>query len=227
MVKSSIFGRALNLLQERSIYLPGLGLVAVPENVRLDGVEAAHLGRLDELIPHLGRAPWVVDGAGEEEVPLAVDHEGALVVGDDGALLREGPLRRGAREEQRGGEERRRHRGRDAGGHPNLRRARGGALLRGGNGQRRRRVGWGGAGWGWRRRGRGRGGGGGGRRFEGREGRCAGVAARQWRVAGGHARLAPELAAILPTTCSVWPRAHEVDDDEAEELLIFFSIFNF
>lgn len=96
MVKSSIFGRALNLLQERSIYLPGLGLVAVPENVRLDGVEAAHLGRLDELIPHLGRAPWVVDGAGEEEVPLAVDHEGALVVGDDGALLREGPLRRGA-----------------------------------------------------------------------------------------------------------------------------------
>ena len=43
-----------------------------------------------------------MDGAGEEEVPLAVDHEGARVVGDDGALLREGPRRRRpSREEDR------------------------------------------------------------------------------------------------------------------------------
>lgn len=43
-----------------------------------------------------------MDGTGEEEVPLAVDHERAPVVGDDAALLREGPLcRRPSREEER------------------------------------------------------------------------------------------------------------------------------
>ena len=51
---------------------------------------------------YLRRAPGVVDGAGEEEVPLAVDQERARIVGDDAALLREGPLRRRpSREEER------------------------------------------------------------------------------------------------------------------------------
>jgi hypothetical protein len=55
-----------------------------------------------EVGMYLRRAPGVVDGAGEEEVPLAVDQEGALVVGDDGALLREFPLgRRPSRQEER------------------------------------------------------------------------------------------------------------------------------
>lgn len=43
-----------------------------------------------------------MDGAGEEEVPLAVDHERAPVVGDDASILREAPLRlRPSRKEDR------------------------------------------------------------------------------------------------------------------------------
>jgi hypothetical protein len=49
---------------------------------------------------YLRRAPRVVDGAGEEEVPLAVDHERAPIVGDDAAFLREAPLRRRPSREQ-------------------------------------------------------------------------------------------------------------------------------
>ena len=73
-----------------------LRLVDVPEDVALDDVEAALLGLGDEVGPHVRRAPRVVDGAGEEDLPAAVDHERAAVVGDDGALLGELPRRRGA-----------------------------------------------------------------------------------------------------------------------------------
>lgn len=88
-----------------------LGLVDVPEDVALDGVEAALLGLGDEVGPHVRRAPRVVDGPGEEDLPAAVDHERAAVVGDHGALLGEPPRRRGA-----GRHERERESGRHGGG---------------------------------------------------------------------------------------------------------------
>ena len=86
-------------------YLSLLGLVDVPEDVGLDGVEPALLGLGDELRPHVRRAPRVVDGPGEEDLPAAVDHERAPVVADHGAVLGQLPRRRGA------GGERRRQRG--------------------------------------------------------------------------------------------------------------------
>lgn len=111
------------------IVLAGLGLVGVPEDVGLDGVEAAVLGGLEQLVPHVGGAARVVDGAGEEEVPPAVDQEGALVVGDDARLLRQGPLGRLRRaREERGGDRQKERRG---GGHVSQRS--GGGLLECGN----------------------------------------------------------------------------------------------
>uniref|UniRef100_A0A0A9AF63 Uncharacterized protein n=1 Tax=Arundo donax TaxID=35708 RepID=A0A0A9AF63_ARUDO len=56
------------------------GFVDVPEDVRLDDVQAAVLGLLDQPRPHVGGAPRVVDGAGDEHAPHAVDDQSAVVV---------------------------------------------------------------------------------------------------------------------------------------------------
>jgi hypothetical protein len=106
-----------------SPYLTLLGLVDVPEHVGLDGVEPALLGLGDELRPHVRRAPRVVDGPGEEDFPVAVDHERAAVVADHGAVPGPLPLGRGAggeRQGQRGDRDERRRGEPDAVGHVHM-----------------------------------------------------------------------------------------------------------
>lgn len=95
----------------------------VPEDVGLDAVEPALLGLGDELGPHVRRAPRVVDGPGEEDLPLAVDQERAAVVGDHGAVLGQLPLGRGAGNQRGGGgdhDEQRRRGEPDAVGHVDM-----------------------------------------------------------------------------------------------------------
>ena len=62
------------------VVLALLGFVPVPEDVGLDHVEAAVLGLLEKVRPHLRRAAWVVDGAGDEDPALPVDHHRPVVV---------------------------------------------------------------------------------------------------------------------------------------------------
>lgn len=66
------------------VVIVGGELVAVPEDVGLDGVDAAGLGGGDEGGPHGGDAARVVDGGGDDELASAADDEGAAVVGDIG-----------------------------------------------------------------------------------------------------------------------------------------------
>jgi hypothetical protein len=91
------------------VVLPLHRLVPVPEHVRLDHVQPAVLGLLDQVRPHLRRAARVVDGPGHENPPLPVDHH-SLVVVRHRAIGRRGD----------GGEDSRRHeqgQGGDAAGH--------------------------------------------------------------------------------------------------------------
>jgi hypothetical protein len=95
--------------------------VDVPEDIGLDGVEPALLGLGDELRPHVRRAPRVVDGPGEEDLPAAVDDERAAVVADHGAVLRQLPRRRGAGGKRQSGDHDERRRGEpDAVGHVDM-----------------------------------------------------------------------------------------------------------
>lgn len=86
--------------------------MAVPEDVALDDVEAALLGLADEVGPRVRRAPRVVDGAGEEDLPVAVDDQRPAVVGDDGPVLGQLVARRRRGERCDGGGDDGEHRGR-------------------------------------------------------------------------------------------------------------------
>ena len=106
-------------------YHAHLGFMPVPEDVGLDDVEAAFLGPGDEVGPLVGRAARVVDGAGEEELPPAVDHERPAVVRDDAAGLGQLVGVPAARRERGDGERR------DGGGEPDAEEGHDGWIVRG------------------------------------------------------------------------------------------------
>lgn len=49
--------------------------MAIPKDVRLDGISASFLSGLNERRPHSGDATRIVNGGGDDELSLAIDEE--------------------------------------------------------------------------------------------------------------------------------------------------------
>lgn len=103
--------------------------MAVPEDIRFNGISAAVLGHGHEARPHLGSqisttsisktiskedkkrkqayfgdAAGVVNGSGDDEPSPAIDDEGTMVIGDIGRQRRrDGEAQQGEEDQERGG----------------------------------------------------------------------------------------------------------------------------
>lgn len=58
--------------------------MAIPEDISLNDIDTSFLGVLNKAWPHSRDAARIVDGSGDEELPVAIDDEGTAVVGDIG-----------------------------------------------------------------------------------------------------------------------------------------------
>lgn len=78
--------------------------MAVPEDIRFNGISAAVLGHGHEARPHFGDAAGVVNGSGDDEPSPAIDDEGTMVIGDIGRQRRrDGEAQQGEEDQERGG----------------------------------------------------------------------------------------------------------------------------